>query len=281
MNSIFCVTLIPNTMELQSLGYRTDLIFPSFDGEIIDRGDYLVIRTPLNPTFYWGNFLLFNHPPQEGDYSRWQKVFAEEVGTPPQVKHQAFGWDTTNDEKGIIQPFLESGYLLEYSAVLTTQRDDLIQKPSSDIKMRPLMSEDDWEQSIENQVICRDPIFSKSGYRIFRQRQVKRYREMDKYGLGTWFGAFSGNRLVADLGIFWVNEIGRYQSVQTHPDFRRQGIAGALIHYAGLSAMDQFNLETLVIVAEEDSPAKRLYESIGFKFAEHQLGVWKSDEVPE
>jgi hypothetical protein len=46
-------------MNVKSLGYRTDLIFPTFDGEIIDRGDYLVIRTPKNPTFYWGNFLLF------------------------------------------------------------------------------------------------------------------------------------------------------------------------------------------------------------------------------
>lgn len=268
-------------MELQSLGYRTDLIFPSFDGEIIDRGDYLVVRTPSNPTFYWGNFLLFNHPPQEGDYSKWQKVFAEEVGMPPQVKHQAFGWDTTNDEKGIIQPFLESGYLLEHSAVLTAQRDGLIPKSSFDITMHPLMSEDDWDQSIENQVICREPIFPESGYRIFRQRQVKRYREMVTHGLGTWFGAFSGNQLVADLGIFWDKEIGRYQSVQTHPDFRRQGIAGALVYSAGSYAMDQFNLETLVIVAEKESPAKHLYESIGFKFAEHQLGAWRSDEVSE
>jgi hypothetical protein len=39
-------------MKVQSLGYRTDLIFPTFEGQITDRGDYLVIRTPSNPTFY-------------------------------------------------------------------------------------------------------------------------------------------------------------------------------------------------------------------------------------
>jgi hypothetical protein len=47
-------------MNLKSLGYRTDLIFASFDGEITDRGDYLAIRSPTNPDFYWGNFLLFS-----------------------------------------------------------------------------------------------------------------------------------------------------------------------------------------------------------------------------
>ena len=57
-------------MDVKSLGYKTDLIFPAFDGEIVDRGDYLVVRTPSNPYFYWGNFLLFPRPPAEGDYLR-------------------------------------------------------------------------------------------------------------------------------------------------------------------------------------------------------------------
>ena len=266
-------------MKVRSLGYRTDLIFPAFDGVIIDRGNYLVIRTPSNPTFYWGNFLLFDHPPQEGDYSRWQEIFAKEIGIPPQVEHQAFGWDTTNNETGIIQPFLESGFILEHLAVLTVPRDHLTPKSSPGVILRPLLSENDWNQSIENQVICREPMFPEAGYRIFRQRQVKRNRAMVSHGLGAWFGAFSGSRLVADLGIFCDRELGRYQSVQTHPDFRRRGIAGALVYNAALYALDHFNLETLVIVAEADSPAERLYQSIGFQITEYQLGIWKSDEA--
>lgn len=82
-------------MQLQSLGYRTDLIFPAFEGEILDRGTYLVIRTPTNPSFHWGNFLLFAEPPQPGDFQRWRDLFAREIGTPPQVQHQTFGWDTS------------------------------------------------------------------------------------------------------------------------------------------------------------------------------------------
>ena len=39
-------------MIIRSLGYCTDLFFPRFDGEVIDRGDFLIIRTPANPTFY-------------------------------------------------------------------------------------------------------------------------------------------------------------------------------------------------------------------------------------
>jgi ribosomal protein S18 acetylase RimI-like enzyme len=100
-------------------------------------------------------------------------------------------------------------------------------------------------------------------------------------GLGAWFGTFVGDRLVGDLGIFCSGELARYQSVQTHPDFRRRGIAGALVYQAAIYALEDHNLETLVIVAEADSPAQRLYQSIGFQFTEYQLGVWKAEEGKE
>ena len=61
-------------MQLRSLGHQTDLIFPRFDGLILDRGDYLVICTPANPAFYWGNFLLFAAPPCQGDLVRWRQA---------------------------------------------------------------------------------------------------------------------------------------------------------------------------------------------------------------
>ena len=264
-------------MKVHSLGYRTDLIFPAFEGEIIDRGDYLVVKTPSNPTFYWGNFLLFDSPPREGDYIKWRELFAREIGKPPQVTHQALGWDSIKEESGLIQPFLDDGYYLEHSVVLTARRNDLIQKTSPGIPIHQLHSEDDWMQSVENQVICREAIFAEEGYRVYRQGQVKRYRKMVSGGLGAWFGVFAGDRLVGDLGIFCSADLARYQSVQTHPDFRRRGIAGALVYQAALYALENHDVETLVIVAEADSPAQRLYETIGFQFTEYQLGVWKAD----
>ena len=265
-------------MKVHSLGYRSDLIFPAFDGEIIDRGHYLVIKTPSNPTFYWGNFLLFDSPPSESDYLKWREIFAEEIGKPPQVTHQALGWDSTQREAGIIQPFIDNGFHVEHLVVLTAERDDLIQKTSPGISIRQLHSEDDWKQSVENQVICREPIFAEEGYRVYRQGQVRRYRKMVSAGLGAWFGAFAGDQMVGDLGIFCSGELARYQSVQTHPDFRRRGIAGALVYQAAIYALEDHNVETLVIVAEADSPAQRLYQSIGFQFTEYQLGVWKAEE---
>jgi len=266
-------------MHLHSLGYRTDLIYPAFEGEIADRGDHLVIRTPSNPTFYWGNFLFFAQPPQPGDFQRWRDLFALEIGGPPQVRHQTFGWDTTTGEQGASQPFLEAGFRLLHSVVLTAQQVHLPLHPALEVTVRSQRTEAEWEQALANQVRCRDPEHEEEGYGIFKQRQMARYQAMVRAGLGKWFGAFVGEQLVADLGIFRDRDVGRFQNVETHPDFRRRGIAGTLVYQSARYALTQFGLETLVMVADYDGPPARLYQSVGFQPTEVQVGLewWEDD----
>jgi GNAT superfamily N-acetyltransferase len=265
-------------MNVRSLGYRTDLIFPAFDGEIVDRGDYLVIRSPANPTFYWGNYLLFSRPPQESDFRKWRDLFAWEIGVPPETEHQAFGWDSPEGDEGVIQPFLQAGFRLNHGVVMTSTELRRPARVSDLMSIRALKTESDWEKAVDNQVVCREPGFEEAGYRVFRQRQMDRYWKMVESGLGDWFGAFVDQRLVADLGIFHLGifhdeGVGRFQSVETHPDFRRRGIAGTLIFRAGRQAMAGYDLHTLVIVAEPASSPARLYETLGFQPLEKQVGL--------
>ncbi len=37
--------------QIRSLAFRTDLFLVTFDGMVIDRGHYVVVRTPSNPDF--------------------------------------------------------------------------------------------------------------------------------------------------------------------------------------------------------------------------------------
>jgi RimJ/RimL family protein N-acetyltransferase len=260
-------------MKIKSLGYRTDLFFPTFDGQIIDRGNYLAIRTPKNPTFYWGNFLLFSQPPREGDFNEWRDLFAQEIGTPPYTEHQVFGWDSPAGVEGIIQPFLEAGFRLDRNVVLTSSEPSDPARPSSLVSIRPLKTESDWEQAVENQVACREPEFEEGEYREFQMKQMARYRKMATSGHGDWYGAFIEQKLVADLGLYHHEGVGRFQSVETNPDFRRRGIAGTMIVEASRQAKEKYNLHTLVIVADQDSSPARLYTSLGFELTEKQVGL--------
>jgi ribosomal protein S18 acetylase RimI-like enzyme len=260
-------------MQVQSLGYRTDLIFSTFDGEITDRGNYLVIQTPKNLDFYWGNYLLFSQPPQAGDFEKWRELFKNEIGGAPAVEHQVFGWDSVSGEEGEIEPFLKAGFRKSRDTVMTCGAPHIPARPSGEICVRILENDADWAQAFENTIKCREPEFTEAEHRVFKLKQMKRYRMMAAAGLGDWYGAFIGERLVADLGIFHDSEVARYQNVETHPDFRRRGIAGTLVHEASRQAIDKYGLETLVIVAEEGSNAARLYQSLGFRQTEMQVGL--------
>ncbi len=264
-------------MQVRSLAYQTMLFFPRFDGEVKDRGDYIVIRTPSNPTFHWGNFLLFAQPPAPGDWDRWRRLFAEEIGTPPAVKHLAFGWDSIQGETGDIQPFLDAGLRVDLSIVLTTPAVTPPPKYVRDAVIRPLREDWEWGSALECQIACRSSEYSseysRESYAPFKTRQMARYRAMARTGLGEWFGVFVDHQVVADLGVFVQNGLGRFQSVGTHPDFRRRGFCGTLVYEAAQYALGQLGAKTLVMAADEDYHAAGIYESVGFTPTEHQIGM--------
>lgn len=260
-------------MNIQSLGYRTDLFFPRFDGEVLDRGSYVVIRTLSNPSFHWGNFLLFDRPPAAGDLDRWRRLFAEEIGTPPDFTHLAFGWDSATGETGDIQPFLDAGLRLMHSVVLTTSAVRPPPKYNSEIIIRPLREDWEWESALESQIACRSAEYTREGYAPYKTRAMLRYRQMVQAGLGEWFGAFLEGRVAADLGVFVEEGVGRFQSVGTHPDFRRRGLCGTLVYEAARSAFQNLGAKTLVMVADEEYHAAKIYESVGFVPAEHEIGL--------
>lgn len=248
---------------IQSLTHQTDLLVSRFRSIIEDRGPYLVIKTPHNPSFHWGNYLLFPEPPQSHDRNRWPDLFRREFPDAQTVRHIAFTWDAP--ETGSAAEFLSDGYRLETTVALSTHQPVLPKRANSDVTIRTFTSDEEFAAALEIQVECREPVFSEPSYREFCQRQMDLYRQMIAQGYGQWFGAFLGDQLVGDLGVFHADGVARYQSVSTHPDHRCQGICGRLVYAAGQHALQQFpNVHTLVMVAEANHQAARVYQSAGF-----------------
>ena len=106
-------------MKIKSLGYRTDFIFNKFNGEVIDKGEYIVTKTASNPHYFWGNLLLFKEPPKKGDYQKWIKIFKREFAN-PKVYHITVAWDSPDAEEGDPSEFIENGFILDKAIVLST-----------------------------------------------------------------------------------------------------------------------------------------------------------------
>ncbi len=261
-------------MNLKSLGRKTDLIFSRFEGQVIDRGDYIVIKTPSNPNFYWGNFIIFSKEPKPGDFKLWKSIFDEEFDSYSGINHYTFTWDT--DEKGVYDEFLKDGFEFDSGVVLTTERLVPPQYKNDLIKIRKIESEKSWKEVIELQVKCADPKFLNDHYREFKEAQFRNYKTMSDAGKGYWFGAYIDEVLVADLGIFFEGEVARYQSVETDPKFRKQGICANLVYQVGQFAFEKLGVKTLVMEADPNYHAARIYESVGFQKTEinHGLCWW-------
>lgn len=257
-------------MIVQSLGFRTDLMLLELGGSvIIDRGPYLVVRTAANPGFKWGNHLLFPKPPRVGEEAQWSALFEAEF---PQASHRAFGVDGTDGEAGEPAAHEALGVTAEVNTVLVAQH--LLPSraaPHADVDIRTLTGDDDWAQALELHATCYD-VPADGEVRLFTRRQVAGYRQLSSTGRGRWIGAFVDGRLCAAAGLVTLGfGLARFQNVQTHPDFRRRGLASAVLLHAAREVFDTTRTRTLVIVADPEDDAIRLYRSLGFTDAERQV----------
>ena len=258
-------------MQVTSLGFQTDLALRVLEGaEITDRGDYLVVRTPDNPTFYWGNFLLLAGWPGPGTGNNWLARFAAEF---PQAEHVALGVDAMREPAELPPEFLAAGLEFERATVLSCAAVQSPPHQNTEAEIRPLESDDDWEQSRDLGIRC----YGYGGPYLDRRAAAK--RRLTQAGRAAWFGAFTEGRLLAQLGVCDAGGgLARYQDVETDPAARRRGLAGTLVWRAGRYAAEVFGAGTLVIVADPAEAAIRLYRACGFADAQSQFSFQRAAE---
>jgi hypothetical protein len=63
-------------------GLRIEMIFHRALGSVERHDGYWVIRTPGNPTFFWGNCLVFDRAPRAEDAPRWLALFDQQIAQP-------------------------------------------------------------------------------------------------------------------------------------------------------------------------------------------------------
>jgi ribosomal protein S18 acetylase RimI-like enzyme len=267
-------------VDVTSLGFRTDLMLRRLAGsDVIDRGDHIVVRTPTNPNFWWGNFVLMAAPPQRGDGERWRTLFAAEF---PTAGHLAFGVDGTTGDAGDPAELTALGVTVERSVVLTAAALAPPARPNTEATYRPLTGDDDWAQAgtLRHALYAADD--GTGGPQTndgFVERRLAELRGLCDRGHAVWFGAFTQGALRSMLGVVSDGSgIARYQDVETHPEHRGQGLASTLVHLAGAHAQRDFDAGTLVIVADPDYLAIGIYRALGFRDSERQVQLQRAPD---
>ncbi len=260
------------------LGLRSEMIFHRAHGVVERHDGYWAIRTPENPTYFWGNYLEFDRAPRAGDAPRWIQLFGDHIGcVQPESKHIALSW--TEQAVGERQQFVEAGFATKEAVVMTATRLLPVPAPRADVELRPL-GPGDWTALADLQTLERAAEHPEDEFRAFIERYVEAWRRLAAQGVGGWWGALAGAQLVAALGLYWDSlpgadgeRLGRYQMVVTRPDWRRRGLCRALVHAAGTAALSAGLADRLVIVADAHDVARGIYEAAGFAVVESWYGV--------
>jgi GNAT superfamily N-acetyltransferase len=252
-------------------GWHTDFIVDRFDAQIIERDDCLVVRTPHNPTYYWGNCLHTPELPRDDEIDHWLARFEAEITSrQPASSHVAIG--SIAPYAGERRPGWQArGFELILQAMLVLPDRTALRLPSraarGQVRLRPLDLPRDSEALIEVEMTDAAG-FEPAGYRAYLRDQHARFARMQAAGLLQWFGLECDGALAATCGLLRdeprPGAAGRYQRVVTHSAWRRRGLASALVHAVARHAFEPWGVAALYIAADPEDAAIGIYRSLGF-----------------
>ena len=254
-------------------GIQTELMFNRVQGEVCRRGQYTVVRTPATPDYYFGNLLVLEGPPRNQDRLQLEADFAHLVGAPPLIKHRTFLWPVHGTVMAAPDAFIDAGYEFSQTAVLIAHAQDLIaptQRPA-EIVLRRYRDAADWSAWQALKLADNAGRYPEPEFLRYLAGLQAMYRQMIGDHQGDWWGAFAGDTQVANLGMFFDGDSGRFQAVFTAPAYRNRGICRALVHHVAEHSFER--AARLVMVADESHHAARLYQTLGFQRRERMASL--------
>ncbi len=264
---------------IRNIGMRSEVVIGQLQSQLEERDDYIVVRTPSKPFYYFGNLLALKKPLNHHTKPEWLSLFDTEFREQPGIRHYTFSWTREQEDDTSVQAFTDAGFQYEEMHVLTQTRSDFVRpgQVNETVVYRPLLSDEDWQQWTEISWNERSGNHSESDYRMFLAGQVANYRQLHEQQMGEYLGAFRGAELIGFAGLFHQASLARFQHVLVTPAFQNTGIAKGLLSH--LIERAPQHIETMVILADEHYHASNLYRSLGFTIAERECSLcWWPDE---
>lgn len=246
-----------------NLGLITDLLLHAETGIVESKDGYLVVRTPESPDYFFGNMLILPQRPSGSELQRLGDDFARLVGIPPRIAHRTFAWDDTEGGVADLDAFIECGYEATVCRVLAARPNDI--RPvatNASVEVRRFESLADWDDWARMQLADMSQPLDGASLSYVAYQQAA-YRNLLARGLGDWWGAFIDGEQAASLGLFFLDGVGRFQSIVTREQDRNKRVCRTLVSQViGLTADRS---DQLVMVADEAYHAGKIYEALGFE----------------
>ena len=253
---------------LRSLGLLSDLVVMRGLSEVEVHPDRIVLRTPSEPDFWCGNMVIFRD-----NVVRPETQCAQFRADLPDAAHMVLTWDAPDMIAGPAHEALAAqGFDIEAEDVLTLTGAAPEMRLPAGIILRPILGDADWEQVLALQLeVSREEDYEPVSHEAYLRRRFANLRRQVEAGQGFWLGAFEGERLVGDLGVFIGSGFARFQNVETRASHRRRGICAALVCAGANRARATAPDAIPVIIALAEGAPGRTYRRCGFVRREQQV----------
>lgn len=230
-----------------------------------------VAACPAYPQTNFGHRLELDEPPAAGSLNDWFDIWQahhqdKEIQTAYLLFESPEPWRRIPLERG----FLEHLLLFEHQGPLP-------KRPlPSGYTLRPLESDEDFSKLLEltHQV---DEVDRAPAYDAYLAWYFGGCRARISQDQGRWWGAWQQDTLLSAGGLFWQDVEARFQTIETHPDHRRQGLASAII----AEALEHWNQRgPAYICANLHSEARGLYPKLGFEVCGHAYELGRHQNTP-
>jgi GNAT superfamily N-acetyltransferase len=258
-------------MKELSFDWATDLEILRLTGsDIQEYEDHIIVKTPSNPKYHWGNCLLVLDHSSVSQAQTWVSKF-----------HQNFPKaDWISIALPVMPKNLEDwqSHGISFDLLEVLQTNELPQAfPLPSGYLVRALDGADWEllaqKEIEENLISK--MYEPKDYEEFIIQTNQARKELCEKGKAAWFGAFLENQLVASLGIVICGTTARYQSVETRSSHRKKGLASHLLGVAAKWAAENGCINW-VIVTESTNEAGRVYRRAGFNNVQGSVNAYKT-----
>lgn len=263
-------------MHVKSLALKTNLMKDKFLAEVKEEKEYIVVKTPSRPEYFWGNYIIMKEAPQKGCLKDWLNVFESEIGSRHKTGFIAITFDDPNLEVEKLKEFEEFGFDIQVSKILIAREVVKPVKVNTELEIRLIDLDNELDSYADIHFTSNWGYGSDEVQRKFLCDSAEEFRGFSKTGNAQRFGAVLNNKIIAELGVFWEDGVARFNNVGTHMDYRRLGACSTLVFEVSKMLLAREEVEILVMEADEDYHAASIYESIGFVPKEKLFALeWK------
>lgn len=259
-------------MKIESLGLKTDIMISSLECEMHYEEYYAYMKTPKRADYYWGNFLITQALIEsQAEFDALISVYKRHFET--HNKFITIAFDLPMGDVGRLSVFKNNDFDIYTNLVMQLEKEEFIAKSdlNENFKFKVIQTKNHIDDLIQ---VHHDPDWKYGpGQDEFLKSKFESLTKLEEKGMGARYVLLEGEKIVADLGIYHENKLGRFNDVVTHRDYRNQGLCYTLVAKATAYVFQNTDVETLVMQAEENYFAHNIYRKVGYDDMERLISI--------